>query len=51
MDALRDQRGSADYRAAQGVLRSILVRVVNESYDVELAALAAGTVPLQFVVG
>lgn len=51
MDALRNQRGSADYRAAQGVLRSILVRVVNESYDDDLATLAAGTVPLQFVWG
>lgn len=51
MDALRNARGSADYRAAQGVLRGILVRVVNESYDAELAALAAGTVPLRFVWG
>lgn len=51
MDALRDQRGSAGYRAAHGVLRGILVRVVNETYDDELAALAAGTVPLRMVWG
>ena len=51
MDALRDRRGSADYRAAQGVLRGIMVRVVNESYDDELEALAGGTMPLRFVWG
>jgi len=51
MDALRDQRGSSDYRAAKGVLRGILVRVVNETYDDELAALAAATTPLRFVWG
>jgi pimeloyl-ACP methyl ester carboxylesterase len=51
MDALRNERGSADYRAAHGVLRGILVRVVNESYDAELDELAVGTVPLRFVWG
>jgi pimeloyl-ACP methyl ester carboxylesterase len=51
MDALRDQRGSADYRAAHGVLRGIMVRVVNETYDDELAALAASSIPLRFVWG
>ena len=45
IEPISDLRGSADYRAAQGVLRSILVRVVNESYDDDLAALAASTVP------
>ena len=43
MDALRNERGSADYRAADGVLRGVLVRVVNELYDEELDELAAGT--------
>lgn len=51
MDALRNRRGSADYRAAQGVMRGIMVRVVNERYDDELAALAASTMPLRFVWG
>ena len=51
MDALRDRRGSADYRAAQGVMRGIMVRAVNETYDDELAALAASTIPLRFVWG
>lgn len=51
MDALRDQRGSADYRAAHGVMRGIMVRAVNERYDDELAALAGQTFPLRFVWG
>jgi len=51
MDALRDRRGSSDYRAAQGVLRGIMVRVVNETYDDELAALAGSTLPMRFVWG
>ena len=51
MDALRDQRGSADYRAAQGVMRGIMVRVVNETYDDELVALSMNPVPKRFVWG
>lgn len=51
MDALRNQRGSTDYRAAQGVLRDILVRTVNETYDTELDELATGSVPVRFVWG
>lgn len=51
MDALRNQRGSADYRAAQGVLRGIMVRVVNENYDDDLVALSGSTLPLRFVWG
>jgi len=39
-EAMRKARGSADYNAAIGVMRSVLVRVVNESYDAELAAVA-----------
>jgi pimeloyl-ACP methyl ester carboxylesterase len=38
-EAMRRARGSADYNAAIGVMRSVLVRVVNESYDAELAAI------------
>jgi pimeloyl-ACP methyl ester carboxylesterase len=33
LEALRQQYGSADYKAAQGVMRDVHVRVVNESYD------------------
>jgi pimeloyl-ACP methyl ester carboxylesterase len=32
----RRSRGSADYRAADGVMRDILVKVVNESYEDQL---------------
>jgi pimeloyl-ACP methyl ester carboxylesterase len=32
MEAQRRKRGSADYRAAQGVMRDTLVRLVNEDY-------------------
>ena len=37
----RRRRGSADYRAAEGVMRQVLVTVVNESYEAELASLRA----------
>ena len=40
MEAIRRSRGSADYQAASGVMRDILVRVVNESYEDELARIA-----------
>ncbi|MGH8944900.1 MAG: alpha/beta fold hydrolase [Acidimicrobiia bacterium] len=33
------KRGSADYRAASGVMRDILVKVVNEGYEAELGRL------------
>lgn len=36
MEEIRRRRGSADYRAAEGVMRAILVKVVNESYEEEL---------------
>lgn len=39
MDAMRQARGSADYNAAQGIMRDIMVTVVNENYDTDLAAL------------
>jgi pimeloyl-ACP methyl ester carboxylesterase len=35
----RQRFGSADYRAAQGVMRDVLVRVVNETYEDQLAAI------------
>lgn len=48
MEALRHRYGSADYRAAEGVMRAVLVRAVNESYEAQLAALAG---PVELVWG
>ena len=48
MEQLRQRYGSADYRAAQGVMRGVHVRVVNESYDGQLAAIRA---PVELVWG
>lgn len=48
MEALRRRRGSADYRATEGIMRSVLVKVVNESYEEQLRAL---TVPVRLVWG
>jgi pimeloyl-ACP methyl ester carboxylesterase len=39
IEAMRGARGSADYNAAAGVMRQTLVRVVNESYEAQLAAI------------
>lgn len=43
MEKLRRSRGSADYQAASGVMRDVLVRVVNESYEAELTSLRCVT--------
>lgn len=48
MEALRRNRGSADYRAATGVMRDVLVAVVNETYETETADLA---IPVHLVWG
>ncbi len=40
----RKRYGSADYLAASGVMRETLVRVVNESYETELAEIRCPTV-------
>ena len=48
MEAMRRKHGSADYRAATGVMRDVLVRVVNESYEDDLRALAC---PVELVWG
>lgn len=40
LEAARQKHGSADYRAAQGVMRDVLVTVVNEDYRDELARVA-----------
>jgi pimeloyl-ACP methyl ester carboxylesterase len=39
MERERRNRGSADYRAATGVMRDILVKVVNETYEGQLGRL------------
>lgn len=48
MERERRRRGSEDYRAAEGVMRDVLVTAVNESYEAELEALAA---PVRLVWG
>jgi pimeloyl-ACP methyl ester carboxylesterase len=48
LDWLRRRRGSADYRSADGVMRGVLVRVVNEDYRDDLSAIAA---PVHLVWG
>jgi len=37
-EAMRRAAGSDDYNAASGVMRAVLVRVVNESYEAQLRA-------------
>ena len=39
LERVKRTRGSADYRAASGVMRDVLVAVVNESYEYELGEL------------
>lgn len=48
VDGLRTRHGSADYRAAEGVMRSVLVKVVNETYEQQLAAIGQ---PVELVWG
>jgi pimeloyl-ACP methyl ester carboxylesterase len=48
VDRLRRRGGSADYQAAQGVMRDVLVRVVGEDYREDLARIA---VPVHMVWG
>ena len=43
MEARRKRSGSADYNAAQGIMRDIMVKTVNENYDADLARIAAPT--------
>lgn len=51
VDRMRKNAGSADYRAAQGVMRDVLVRVVGEDYREDLARLAASGIPVHLVWG
>jgi pimeloyl-ACP methyl ester carboxylesterase len=48
VEQLRNRYGSADYRAAQGVMRKVLVRVVNENYEQDLQGIRC---PVQLVWG
>jgi pimeloyl-ACP methyl ester carboxylesterase len=48
LDRARHRYGSDDYRAAPGVMRAVLVRMVNERYDDALAALRG---PVELVWG
>ena len=48
MERERRNRGSADYRAATGVMRDILVKVVNETYEGQLGRLSN---PVQLIWG
>ncbi len=48
MDRLRKRHGSADYRQARGMMRQVLVKVVNESYEDQLDMLS---VPIDLVWG
>lgn len=48
MEAMRQRYGSADYRAAQGVMRAVHVTAVNETYEEELRALRC---PVELVWG
>ncbi len=48
LERARRRYGSADYRAASGVMRDVLVRVLGERYDDALGALAC---PVELVWG
>ncbi len=48
MEQLRERHGSADYRQAHGVMRSILVKAVNESYESQLERI---TCPVELIWG
>lgn len=51
METYRRRYGSADYRAATGVMREILVKAVNEDYADQLRLLGAAGVPTTLVWG
>ena len=44
LERARQRHGSQDYRLAQGVMRDVLVRVVNEDYQAELRAIGCPVV-------
>lgn len=48
MELFKRRHGSSDYRAARGVMRDVLVKVVNESYEDQLDVLS---LPVHLVWG
>lgn len=48
MERMRQRYGSSDYRAAQGIMRDVLVAAVNETYERQLSRLAQ---PVELVWG
>ena len=48
MERLRQRYGSADYRAAQGIMRAVHVVAVNENYEDQLRAVRC---PVELVWG
>ena len=48
MDAFRNRYGSQDYRAASGVMRNILVKLISESYDEDIRNISC---PVELVWG
>jgi pimeloyl-ACP methyl ester carboxylesterase len=51
MEAYRQRYGSADYRAAVGVMRTIMVSAVNEDYADQLRMIAEAGIPVVMVWG
>jgi pimeloyl-ACP methyl ester carboxylesterase len=51
VERFRGRGGSADYRAAEGIMRDVLVRVLHEDYREDLARLAGSAVPVHLVWG
>jgi pimeloyl-ACP methyl ester carboxylesterase len=51
MEQQRRKRGSADYLAAQGVMREVLVKAVNEEYADALDAIASTDLPVAMIWG
>ncbi|MGD9792422.1 MAG: alpha/beta fold hydrolase [Acidimicrobiia bacterium] len=51
MEARRRQHGSQDYRNATGVMRQVLVTVVQETYEEQLRAIAAAGIRVWMVWG
>ncbi len=48
MERMRQHYGSSDYRAAQGIMRDVLVTAVNETYESQLGRI---TQPVELVWG
>lgn len=48
MERMRQHYGSSDYRAARGIMRDVLVTVVNETYERQLSRIAQ---PVELVWG